>query len=64
MCGGSQLEPGGFTSTVVAVLRNIDQLSGTEDQQAPESIYECVRSSEDRPVHTDRRLIKEKLFGQ
>lgn len=64
VCAGSQLEPDNFTSRTVAVLRNIDLLSDAEDQQVPESIYECMHPSEDRLVHTDRRLLNEQLFGQ
>ena len=64
MCAGSQLEPDDFASQTVPVLRNIDLLSGAEDQQVPESIYEHVHPSEDRLVHTDRRLLNEQLLGQ
>lgn len=55
VCAGFQLEPDNFASRVAAVLRNIDQLSDAEDQQAAESIYESVHPSEDSLVHTDRR---------
>lgn len=63
VCAGSQLKPDNFTCSSAAVFRNIDLLSDAEDQQVPESIYECVQPSEYSLVRADRRLLNVQMFG-